>query len=65
MYEAYRRSHDGHTVIPEAHTNDIGSGSFVYDVDSNDTRRLHDIVAGVNCIPGCAPKFRSFKILKI
>ena len=29
------------------------------------SRRFHDIVSGVNCIPECVPKFLSFKILKI
>ena len=41
MYEAYRRSHDGHMnttrlypKYPRILTNDIRSGSFAYDVDA-------------------------------
>ena len=51
MYEAYRwthdghtMAHDGHTIIPDAVTNDTGSGSFAYDVDANGMRRLVDVV---------------------
>ena len=44
MYEAYRWTHDGHTIIPDAVTNDTRSGSFAYDVDANGMRRLDDVV---------------------
>ena len=39
---------------------DIGTGSFAYDVVANGTRRLHDGLTtsclGVKCIPECVPK---------
>ena len=44
MYEAYRWNHDGHTIIPEAVTNDTRSGSFAYDVDANGMRMFDDVV---------------------
>ena len=44
MYEAYRWTHDEHTIIPDAVTNDTRSGSFAYVVDANDMRRLDDVV---------------------
>ena len=48
MYEAYRwthdGTHDGHTIIPDAVTNDTRSGSFAYDVDANGMQRLDDVV---------------------
>ena len=44
MYEAYRWAHDGHTMIPDAVTNDTRRGSFAYDVDANGMRRLDDVV---------------------
>ena len=44
MYEAYRWTHDGHTIIPEAVKYDTRSGSFAYDVDANGMRRLDDVV---------------------
>ena len=44
MYEAYRWTHDGHTIIPDVVTNDSRSGSFAYDVDANGMRRLDDVV---------------------
>ena len=43
-YEAYRWTHDGHTIIPDAVMNDTRSGSFAYDVDVNGMRRLDDVV---------------------
>ena len=39
-----RWTHDGHTIIPDAVTNDTRSGSFAYDVDANGMRRLDDVV---------------------
>ena len=39
-----RWTHDGHTIIPDAVTNDTRSGSFAYDVDANGMRRLGDVV---------------------
>ena len=44
MYEAYRWTHDGLTIIPDAVTNDTRSGIFDYDVDANGMRRLDDVV---------------------
>ena len=44
MYEAYRWTHDGNTIIPEEVTNDTRSGGFAYDVDANGMRRLDDVV---------------------
>ena len=44
MYEAYRWTHDGHTIIPDAVTNDTRRGIFDYDVDANGMRRLDDVV---------------------
>ena len=39
-----RWTHDGHTIIPEALTNDTRSGSFAYDVDANGMRMLEDVM---------------------
>ena len=74
MYEAYRWSHDRHqehhSIIPDALTNDIGSGSFAYDVNANGTRMVHEGFTmasrhcGVKCISECVPKAsRDFLIL--
>ena len=55
--------HEYHTIIPEALTNHIRSGSFAYDVDENGTRRLHEGFTiysqhrlGVKFIPESIPK---------
>ena len=53
MYEAYRWTDDGHTIIPDAVTNDTRSGSFAYDADSNGMRRLDDVVKPSEAIVRC------------